>query len=342
MRVETILRYDSIPMTRQPTSSPFSTVLVFVALSVIGLAMIPLLNIQLNPSRTSSVVTVNYYWPGSSAINLEQEVTSKLESLFSTMRDLQGIESTSDNGSGTIRLSFKKNADLDAVRFEIATIIRRIYPQLPPSVSYPVISLGTGGSKVTNVLTYTLASGAEPYYIRKYAEENIAPDLSMLPGVSDVAVSGASPFRYEIIFDLTKARSLDVSADEIAAAVNGWFAKNRAGLVMSDQDLDGMPEQYSLTVQSGSSGEPEWSKIPVKLQQGRILHLPDLARVRYKEQMPASYHRINGLNTINMTVLPVKGQHDPAGQSREGEGEGHTGNPSTGYSVILAYEARNT
>jgi multidrug efflux pump subunit AcrB len=322
------------------TPSPFSTILSFIALSIIGLALIPQLNIQLSPSRSASTITVNYYWSGSSARNVEQEVTSKLESIFSTMSGLRGIESTSNNNNGNIRLSFKKNADLDAIRFEMATIIRRVYPQLPPGVSYPVISLGAGGSKVTNVLTYTLASGAEAFFIREYAEENIAPKISILAGVSDVSVSGASPFQYVINFDITKARSLNINADEIAAAINNWFANSQAGMVLSDMDMDGSPEEYRLTFQLSASDEPEWSKIPVKMQAGRIIYLSDLAKVRYKEQLPVNYHRINGLNTINMTVSAGEGVNT-IGLAKEVKAEINKLRASlpSGYSIILAHDS---
>ncbi len=39
---------------------------------------------------------------------------------------------------------------------------------------------------------------------------------------------------------------------------------------------------------------------------GRIIHLTDVAKVKLKDQRPQSYFRINGLNTVNITVSAGK------------------------------------
>ncbi len=319
---------------------PLPTLLSFIALSIIGLAMIPLLNIQLNPSRTTSSINVNFGWHGASARNVEQEVTSKLESMFSVMTDLEGISSVSENGRGRINLDFKKTVDLDAVRFELATIVRRIYPDLPPGVGYPNISVGTGGSKTVTVLTYTLAAGSEPFYIHKYAEQNIAPKLSLVPGVNDVRVYGAAPFHYEIIFNLAKARTLGISGDEITAAVNNWFRREMIGMGYTDLDLDGEAEEFRVSCRFSDPQDPEWNSIPVKYQSGRIVYLSDLARVNYLEQSPRNYHRINGLNTINLVINAGEGVNNiKLAKLVQKEINEIRKSLPPGYSVILAYDA---
>jgi len=319
---------------------PLPTLLSFIALAIIGLAMIPLLNIQLSPSRTTSAVNVTYSWHGASARNMEQEVTAKLESMFSVMTGLEEISSVSQNGSGRINLQFKKTADLDVVRFELATIIRRVYAGLPSGVTYPQISLGTGGSKTVRVLTYTLASGSEPFFIRKYAEQNIAPKISLIPGVNDVQVYGASPFQYEIIFNLEEARVLGITGNDISAAVNNWFRSNEIGMINTDFDRDGNTNEMRVLCRFSDSVEPDWHSIPVKNQEDRIIYLSDLARVNYVEELPRSYHRINGLNTINMVVNAGEGVNNIklARQVKDEVKKIRNTLPS-GYSMILAYDA---
>ncbi len=319
---------------------PLPTLLSFIALSIIGLAMIPLLNIQLSPSRTTSSVNVNYSWHGASARNVEQEVTSKLEGMFSAMTGLEGISSVSENGRGRINLNFKETADLDAVRFEMATIIRRVYPGLPPEVSYPQINIGTGGSKTVTVLTYTLAAGSEPFYIYKYAEQNIAPEISLVPGVNDVRVYGATPFQYEISFDLVKARTLGISGDEIATAVNNWFRKEQVGMAYADPELDGEAEEFRISCRFSDPDDLNWNSIPVKNQAGRIIRLSDLAEVKYLEEIPRSYHRINGLNTINMTVTAGEGVNNiKLAKLVKDQVKQIENNLPPGYSMILIYDA---
>ena len=49
-----------------------------------------------------------------------------------------------------------------------------------------------------------------------------------------------------------------------------------------------------------------WEDIPVAKVSGRIIHLTDIATIKLKEQKARSYYRINGLNTVNLTVSAGK------------------------------------
>ena len=90
-----------------------------------------MLTVQFTPSRSLPGLSVSYRWADASARVIEQEVTSKLEGLFSSVKGIKGVSSVSSKGSGRINLSFKKTANLDAARFEIASLIRRAYSDLP-------------------------------------------------------------------------------------------------------------------------------------------------------------------------------------------------------------------
>jgi multidrug efflux pump subunit AcrB len=132
-----------------PTSkyqlSSFSILIIFVLLIIVGASLLPLLNLQLTPSRSLPGLSVSYRWPDASARVIEQEVTAKLEGLFSSVKGIKGVSSVSSKGFGRINLSFKKTVNLDAARFEVASLIRRAYSDLPEQVSFPELSMGTQG-----------------------------------------------------------------------------------------------------------------------------------------------------------------------------------------------------
>jgi hypothetical protein len=53
---------------------------------IVGVSLLPLLNVQLTPSRSLPGLSVYYSWPDASARVIEQEVTSKLEGLLIRMK----------------------------------------------------------------------------------------------------------------------------------------------------------------------------------------------------------------------------------------------------------------
>lgn len=283
--------------------SPFSQIIIFVLMIIMGVAMLPLLNVQLNPSRALPRLSATYRWPDASARVIEQEVTSKMEGLFSSVKGIKEVSSVSSKGSGRINLSVKKTVNLDAARFEIASLIRQVYRELPEGVSFPELSMGTGGQNISPLMTYTLNASASPHFIQQYAENNLVPKLSILPGVSGVKVYGSTPYEWEIKYNSDLVQSLGIGSSEIAAAIQNHFREEYLGEgVLSDIGTEAGKITGIYLANENGDGHVLWDKIPVKKVNGKMIMLGDLAKVRYKEQQVNSYFRINGLNTINMVI----------------------------------------
>ncbi len=290
--------------------SSFSILVIFLALMLAGLAFVPDLNISLKPTKNYKTLQVDYSWINASPRVIEQNVTSKLEGLFSTVNGIKNIDSESGQGFGQITIDLKKNSNLDAIRFELATIIRRVYNELPEQVSYPVISATSGNNydnnKKTPLLIYTLNANVSPYFIQKYAIDNISPKIAIIKGINSVQVSGANPFNWEIKYNLNAIRSLGISANDIAHAINNYFDRKIIGLADIDMNSN-KHESVKIVLQNNIPQKINWNIIPIKNINGRIIHLQDIAQVRFKEGQPSSYFRINGLNTINIVINSAKG-----------------------------------
>ncbi len=284
----------------QPSS--FSILIIFVLLMIVGVSLLPMLNVQLNPSRALPGLSVSYNWPDASARVIEQEVTSKLEGLFNSVKGIKEISSVSQKGYGSIKLSFKKDVNIDAVRFEIASLIRQSYSELPKQVSFPELSLGASGKNESPVLSYTLNGSASPYFIQKYAEDHLVPKLSVLKGVNEVNVYGSTPYEWEIKFNSEKIQTLGISSDEIAQSIRNYFRSDYLGNG-TITDWRGKHEKIiGFYLSATSNDSVSWNQIPIKKVDDRIIHLDDVAQAMYKEQLPYSYFRINGLNTVNLII----------------------------------------
>ncbi len=318
--------------------SSFSVIIWSVGLMLMGIALIPQLNIQLNPSRSEPAIAVTCSWPDASARIIEQEVTSKLEGLFVAISGLTEISSVTTKGSVTINMTFRKNANLDAIRFEIATLIRRAYKELPEQVNYPQISLGTSGRIRSNIMTYTLNASASPYFIQQYAEDHIVQPLSRVKGVNDIVVYGATPYEWHITYDPGKLRSLGITVQEMRTAINNHFRSEIVGLGNTIA-YDEQEQEIRVILQQSGNNTMAWDDIPVAKANGRMIYLGDVAKTRYEEQRPYSYYRINGLNTINLVVYPEDGANTiQVARFVKEEMQNIRKNLKPGYSILLAYD----
>lgn len=312
----------------------FSVLIIFILLMIVGISLLPLLNVQLTPSRSLPGLSVSYYWPDASARVIEQEVTSRLEGLFSGVKGIKEVSSVSSKGYGRISLSFKKTVNLDAVRFEVSMLIRQAYPNLPEQVSFPELSMSASGQNTSPILTYTLNASASPFFIQKYAEDHLVPRLSVIPGVNGVKVFGSTPYEWEIRFSNEQAQLFGIRSSEIAQSVTTFF--NEEYLGQGPISSKGMETITGFYLRSNKSDSINWRSIPVKKVNGRVVHLGDIATITYKEQQASSYFRINGLNTINLVVYPDDNVNNlTLGKQVKEEVERLGAELPTGYSLLL-------
>lgn len=312
----------------------FSVLIIFILLMIIGVSLLPLLNVQLTPSRSLPGLSVSYSWPDASARVIEQEVTSKLEGLFSGVKGIKEVSSVSSKGYGRISLSFKKTVNLDAVRFEVSSLIRQAYPNLPEQISFPELSMSSSGENSSPILTYTLNASASPFFIQKYAEDHLVPKLSVIPGVNGVKVFGSTPYEWEIRFSDEQAQLFGIRSSEIAQSVTTFF--NQEYLGQGSVSASGTESITGFYLRNSKSDSINWRSIPVKKVNGRVVHLGDIASITYKEQQASSYFRINGLNTINIVVYPDDNVNNlTLGKLVKAEVEYLSAELPSGYSLLL-------
>ncbi len=282
--------------------STFTVNILFVMLIIAGAAMIPLLSVQLNPTRYLPSLTISWNWPEAPVRVVEQDVTTVLEGVLSTVTGVKKISSITNNESGQINVEFDKNVDLRAKKFEVASLMRESRSRLPQKVSYPVISMNMPSNQAGSaILSFQINGNASASYIYTLAEEQIKPAISLVEGVYSVNIYGATPLEWEIIYDQDKLSATGVSSSSISKAIDSYLLELEIGGA-TETVAGGTAKRTYLTLTGNNKETFRWEDIPVAKSSGRIIHLTDVAKIKLKDQRPQSYYRINGLNTVNLTV----------------------------------------
>ncbi|MCC8070230.1 MAG: efflux RND transporter permease subunit [Bacteroidales bacterium] len=280
--------------------SSFTVIVVCIALAMVGIAMIPLLPVKLVPSRSMPSLTVNFTMPNHSARVIESEVTSKLESMLSRVQGVKEISSTSSNNSGSISISLDKHVDMEATRFEVSTIVRQAWAELPRGVSYPTITTRQVDNKASRpFLTYTINAPASPIEIQRYAEEYIKPVIGQIKGIYSVDLSGATPMEWQLEYDNDQLKALGLTPADLSNAIVTLTKSTFLGI--ADFDGDWLRVTAS-TLAEGEEATFDPSVIEVDLKDGSAMTLDKLVKVRHVEQAATSYFRINGLNSIYCNI----------------------------------------
>lgn len=274
--------------------SSFSILLLMAVAAVVGLAAAGSLKVQYSPSVPERSITVSFSYPGASAYIVEAEVTSVIEGALSNVASRRSVSSRSWEGGGRVSLDFGKRADMAAARFEVASVIRNLYPSLPSGVSYPDLSLNVSGGRSWTALSYDIRSSLSTKQISDFIEDRMITPLSSVEGVEWVNLSGVTPYEWVVEFDSEKVRLYGIGADDISSAFRTAFAENIAGMTQYDGK--------TCSVRLRTLRPEDFGDIPVCKASGRMIYIRDIARCSYQESEPDYYFRLNGLNTVNLSI----------------------------------------
>lgn len=323
-------------------ASAFTLIVAFICVALIGLALVPLLPVKLNPSHTLPGFTVRFSMAGTtSARVVEMAATSKLEAMLARVKGIRSITSTSGNGWGSVNVSLDKHVDVAVARFEASTIIRQTWAELPNGVSYPYIQMKSPEQKSQGpFMSFTINAPASPILIQQYAEEHIKTHLAQLSGIYKIGLGGATPMVWRLEYDSDQLRTLGVSIDDIRQAVSSHYRKEFLGTYDMEQASTGKQWIRLALVPGYDDRHFDAGLIQVKIKDGRIIRLNELVEVSRVEEQPQSYYRINGLNSIYLSVYADEAANQLALSKKVKEcmDELHLSLPP-GYEIHASYDA---
>lgn len=288
--------------------SPFTLILTLVILMMIGASLIPLIDVTSSPRpRQGKKLDITYDWRNASPKVIEQEVTSKIEGIVSAVKGVEGVSSESHFGWGIVRVGLKKEVDVSATKFEIASLLRQIAKKLPEGCSYPqlkggeVINERTDKSTTLRLLSYRINAQLEGEQIQEYIRNHVEPTLMQVDGVKRVDVSGGTTQYLEITYDPLLLANYDIAVNDVAEGIRNFMGKEHIiGDLLYDDELG---DRSRITMHLATNPfTREIGEIPLKRVGDKIVYLNNLATYTYRDRLPWSYYRVNGLNTIYMNI----------------------------------------
>lgn len=283
--------------------SSFSCIILFVCLSLVGLALLPFLPVKLSPSRELPSISVNFSSPGNSPEVVEREITSRIEAQLARIRGVKNISSASSEGYGNITVEFDRFTDIGNAQFEATVMLRHLWREMPTDVSYPEVVANRSDERSSRpFMTYTVNSSASPYEIQRYVEQAISNRLAIVEGVKQVKVSGATPLEWVLTYDADKLDQCGVGVTDIKEAIAQHYKSEYIGLGRTSNAL-GEERWIRLALADTQSKDSiDLARIFVMSADSVPLRLDRLVTAIQAEQRPDSHFRINGLNSIYITI----------------------------------------
>lgn len=192
-------------------NKPVTTMLVFILMIILGAFCTTQLSVDMYPDLDLPYILVSTSYDGAGPEEVEQSVSSTLESTLSGVSGLKKVQSRSMAGRSMIFLEFNYGTNLDAAGGDVRDKIDLVRNYLPDDADSPVmIKLDPSMMPIMNLALRGTRSLEE---LRALAEDTIQARLEQIDGIASARVMGGreKSINVDIPRDRLEAYGLTIS-----------------------------------------------------------------------------------------------------------------------------------
>lgn len=195
--------------------------IVLILTAVVGLAGIgslSRLSIDALPDVTDVIVNINTIAPGLDPLEIEQQLSFKVEQAMGGLPNLKLVRSLSKFGLSQTTLVFEDGTDIYFARAQVLERLQRI--ELPEGISRPTMGpIATGLGEIYHYVV--TAPGGDLTDSRVLQDWVIKPQLLSVPGVAEVNSWGGHEKRFDVVVDPTRLAKFGLTLQQLIDALNG-------------------------------------------------------------------------------------------------------------------------
>ncbi|MFQ5849233.1 MAG: efflux RND transporter permease subunit [Candidatus Binatia bacterium] len=271
-------------------------VLLALLFGAIALFRLP---VQLIPTVDRPEITVRTEYRGAAPLEVEREITDRLEEKLNAVESLREITSTSIEGRSSIVLKFDWGTNKDIARLGTSEKLDLV-TKLPLDAEEPQIrAVNTDEeSPISWIIVETTRDLNEVW---EEVEEVIVPRLERVSGVGAVWRFGGQDREVDVILDLRAMAARGVAIREVREAILRENRNIKAG------DLSEGKRRHMVRTLGQFTSVRQIEDVIVRHDRNRPVYIRDIARVQFGYEDRDFVVRINARPAIGLGVLRRSG-----------------------------------
>lgn len=269
--------------------------MIALAVIVLGVFAFSRLAIDLHPHLIYPEVRVRIVSPGVPATVMEDQFTRQLEEQLAITEDAIGVQSRTGEGAVSVDLSFEYGKDIDIALRDASTRLDRAKRFLPETPDPPIIYKRDPAQ--IPVLEFVVSSPLrDPVELRSWVDDVFSKWFINLPGVAAAEVGGGTIREIQVLPDQQRLAGVGLTMQDVIDVLQRGNREDPAGrLKMSSQELSGRISGRFTSVE-------QIAELPLRLQQGGLIHLQEVAEVIDTHEDERLRVRVNGEPGIKLSI----------------------------------------
>jgi HAE1 family hydrophobic/amphiphilic exporter-1 len=256
---------------------PVMTVALTVSAILFGIVAYFRLPVSDLPAIDYPVIQVQVNYPGATPETMANNVATPLERQFMQMPGLELVTSNNGQGHSSFVLQFDLSKSLDGAATDVQAAITRAQGQLPVDLPTPPTFSKTNPNDQPIMYIALVSDTATEGQLYDDANTQVGERLSILPGVSQVAVYGTQS-AVRIKADPSAMAIRNITLEDLTNAVKNGTAYTGAG------QFDGPQRSFLLQPQGQLTTADQYNQLIVGQNNGAPVFLKDVASARQAVQ----------------------------------------------------------
>jgi len=280
---------------------PVTTLMIFVAMVVLGLVSMSKLGLDLMPELEIPSVSVLTGYQGAGPEEVETLITEPMEDTLSTISGVDEVISVSKEGISAVTLRFKWGEKIDEHVNDVREKIDLIRERLPEEAENPVIFK----FDLAMIPIAIIAITAEDSYadLQDIVDDEIVDPIKRVKGVASATAGGGLLRQIRIDIDRDKLAALNLSIAQVNLALAAQNISTPGGNIKTGY------KDYLLRTPEEFSSPEEVAEVVIANRNGIAIKLKDVADVRdfFKER---TYEvRMNGQKAMAVFIQKQSGEN---------------------------------
>ena len=287
-------------MPRFAIRYPYLIVVICLITSVIGIATMSRMPVDLFPPIKIPVVVVATFYSGMAPEQIESNITTRCERFFTLASGIDHVESRSLQGVSLIKIFFQPGQNADAAVSNISNLAAAEMRRLPPGTLPPIV-LKFDASSLPVCLITLKGEGLGETELRDVGHYVIRNQVAGVPGASVPTPFGGKYRQIMVYVDPLKLEAHQISVMDVVRSVN------ESNLVLPSGDVRIGTIDYNLYANSQIETMKEIEHIPLKTVGQSSVLVGDVGEVKDGAQIQTNMVRVDGQRSAYLPVLKQGG-----------------------------------
>ena len=244
--------------------------LLMMGIVAAGLVSLTGLEREAWPTTPFYHIEVSVAYPGATPEEIEESIVVKIEDQVSGLDDVQAVKSLAAPGMASVRIQMDSGTDMDRALDDIESAVNRIQT-FPAGAERPRFQEMDNRFSMMRLIVYGDISERS----LKELAHRIEDDLTTLPSVSQVEVSGVRDYEISIEVPLHRLSALGLTLTDVAGAIR------RSSLDLSAGSINTLESQVRVRTLGQNYDQQDFEEIVLLSgRDGTLVRLGDIAEVR--------------------------------------------------------------